>query len=151
MNLLLLCCAQLCLTLCDPVDCSSLVSSVHGISQARRLEWVAISFSRASSQPRDWTASPAPPALQVNSLSAKPTARPFLLHSFKKYSRGVPHAMCLVGGCLQGSFWSVVSGRVWGLDWPPVSASRGPARWPWMTGHWPFTFFIYKNEGYCEN
>ena len=36
---------QSCLTLCDPMDCSLLVSSVHGILQARILEWVAISFS----------------------------------------------------------------------------------------------------------
>ena len=38
--------AQLCLTLCDPMDGSPPGSSVHGISQARKLEWVAISFSR---------------------------------------------------------------------------------------------------------
>ena len=44
--------AQSCLTLCDPMDCSPLGSSVHGILQARILEWVAISFSRGSSQPR---------------------------------------------------------------------------------------------------
>ena len=42
-------------TLCDPMDCSSPGSSVQGISQARILERVAISFSRWSSQPRDWT------------------------------------------------------------------------------------------------
>ena len=45
--------AQLCLTLFDPVDCSLPGSSVRGIFQARVLEWVAISFSRGSSQPRD--------------------------------------------------------------------------------------------------
>ena len=45
--------AQLCLTLCDPVDCSLSGFSVHGILQARILEWVAISFSRGSSRPRD--------------------------------------------------------------------------------------------------
>ena len=38
--------AQLCPTLCDPVDCSLPGSSIHGIFQARVLEWVAISFSR---------------------------------------------------------------------------------------------------------
>ena len=43
------------LTLCDPVDCSSSGSSVHGILQARILEWVAISFSRGSSWPMDRT------------------------------------------------------------------------------------------------
>ena len=47
--------AQLCPTFCDPMDCSPLGSFVHGILQARILEWVAISFSRGSSQPRDQT------------------------------------------------------------------------------------------------
>ena len=42
-------CAQSCPTLCDPVDCSPPDSSVHGIFQARILEWVAISSFRASS------------------------------------------------------------------------------------------------------
>ena len=42
-----------CLTVHDPMDCSWAGSSVHGISQARILEWVAISSSRGSSQPRD--------------------------------------------------------------------------------------------------
>ena len=39
----------------DPMDCSLPGFSVHGIFQARTLEWVAISFSRGSSWPRDWT------------------------------------------------------------------------------------------------
>ena len=47
--------AHSCPTLCDPVDCSLQGSSVHGIFQARVLEWVAISFSSGSSQPRDRT------------------------------------------------------------------------------------------------
>ena len=47
--------AQLCPTLCDPMDCSPSGSSVHGILQARILEWVAISFYRGSSQPKDQT------------------------------------------------------------------------------------------------
>ena len=42
----------------DPLDCSPSGSSVHGISQARVLKWVAISFSRGSSRPRDQTLSP---------------------------------------------------------------------------------------------
>ena len=44
-----------CLILCDSMDCSPPGSSVHGIFQARILEWVAISCSRGSSSPRDWT------------------------------------------------------------------------------------------------
>ena len=47
--------AQLCPTLCDAMDCSPPGSPVHGILQARILEWVAISFSRGSSWPRGQT------------------------------------------------------------------------------------------------
>ena len=46
--------AQSCLTL-RPVVCCPPGSSVHGMLQARILEWVAIPFSRGSSQPQDWT------------------------------------------------------------------------------------------------
>ena len=46
---------QSCLTLCDPTDCSSLGFSIHGISQARILEWIAIPFSRGSFWPRGQT------------------------------------------------------------------------------------------------
>ena len=48
-------CAQSCPTLYNPMDCSPLDSSVHGIFQARILEWVVISSSRGSSWPRDPT------------------------------------------------------------------------------------------------
>ena len=47
--------AQSCPTLCDPMDCNLPGFSVHGILQARILEWVTISFSRGSSRPRDQT------------------------------------------------------------------------------------------------
>ena len=46
---------QSCLTLFDPMDCSLPGSSVHGIFQARVLEWVVIFFSKESSWPKDWT------------------------------------------------------------------------------------------------
>ena len=56
-KLLSVCCVcsftQSCLTLCHPMDCSPPGSSVHGIFQARILEWVAVSSSRGSSRPRD--------------------------------------------------------------------------------------------------
>ena len=55
--------AKSCLTLCNPIDCSPPGSTVHGILQARMLEWVAISFSRGSSQPRDQT--------QVSSIAGR--------------------------------------------------------------------------------
>ena len=47
--------SQLCPTLCNPMNCSPPGSSVHGILQTRILEWVSISFSKGSSQPRDQT------------------------------------------------------------------------------------------------
>ena len=51
-------------------------SSVHGILQARILEWVAMPSSRGSSRPRDRTASPASPALQAGSLPTEPPGKP---------------------------------------------------------------------------
>ena len=62
--------AQLCPTLCDPMD-----YTVHEILQARILEWVAFPFSRGSSQPRDQTRFP---ALQADSLPAEPQGKPHL-------------------------------------------------------------------------
>ena len=47
--------AQLCLTLCDLMDCSPPGSSVYGLLQTRILEWVAIPFSKGSSRPRNQT------------------------------------------------------------------------------------------------
>src|SRR5574340_167266 len=67
---------QSCLTLCDPVDSSPPGSSVHGILQARILEWVAISFSRGSSQPGS-------PALQAGALSSKPPRKAIYVLYFK--------------------------------------------------------------------
>ena len=51
------------------MDCSPPGSSVHGVSQARVLEWVAISFSRGSSQPRDQARSP---TLKADSSLSEP-------------------------------------------------------------------------------
>ena len=67
--------ALLSLTLCDPMDCSSPGSSVHGILQARILEWVAMPSSRGSSQPRDrtWVS-----CMTVDSL---PTEKPKYVYS----------------------------------------------------------------------
>ena len=63
-----------CLTLVTPMDCSPPGSCVHGIFQARILEWVAISFSRGSSWPRNQTrfSCRQTPALQIGSLQPEP-------------------------------------------------------------------------------
>ena len=59
-------------TLGDPVDCSPAVASVHGILQARILEWVDIPFSRGSSPVME----PESPALQADSLPCEPPGKP---------------------------------------------------------------------------
>ena len=63
---------QLCLTLCDPMDCSLPGSSVHGILQARILEWVAVPFSRGSKPGIE----PRSPTVQADSLPAELPGKP---------------------------------------------------------------------------
>ena len=70
--------AHVCLTLIDPMDSSPLDSSVYVISQARILEWVAISSSRGSSDLGIELTSPVSPEWQVDSLAAEPSEKPLL-------------------------------------------------------------------------
>ena len=70
--------SQLHPTLCDPMDYCPPGSSAPGILLAKILEWVAISFSRGSSPPRDQTGSP---ALQADSLPSEPPGKPHYVHS----------------------------------------------------------------------
>ena len=72
---------QLCPTLCDPMDCSLPGSSVHGIRQARTLEWVVIPFSRDLPDPG--TEMPSP-ALQVDSLPSEPSVKLVICYHFLK-------------------------------------------------------------------
>ena len=65
--------AKLCPTLFNPMDCSLPGSSVHGILQARILEWVATPFSRDLPNPR---IEPRSPALQTDSLLSEPPGKP---------------------------------------------------------------------------
>ena len=69
--------AQSCPTLCNPMDCSLAGSSVHGISQTRILEWIAISFSRGSPGDLPYQRiEHRSPALQADSLLSEPPAKP---------------------------------------------------------------------------
>ena len=101
--------AQSCLTLCDPMDCSLPDFSVHGILQVRIMEWIAISFSRGASQPRDQT--------RISSTEGRVLA-----------TRGSPQQWCAVGNelvtCLiiglglprqRGNFFSFHKG-IWVLQ-----------------------------------
>ena len=70
--------SQLCLTLCDPMDCSPPGSSVHGIPQARKLEWVAMPFSWDLFDPRIEPMSPMSPALQADPYLWSQQGRPYI-------------------------------------------------------------------------
>ena len=71
-------------TLSDPMDCSLPGSSVHGIFQARVLEWVATSFSRGSSRS---SIEPGSPALQTDTLLSEPPGKPPILNESLKSSK----------------------------------------------------------------
>ena len=75
--------AQLCLTLCNTRDWSPPGSSVHGILQARILEWVAMLCSRGSSQPG---IDPRFPALQEDSLPSEPPRKPYIYMAIYIYT-----------------------------------------------------------------
>ena len=72
--------AQFCLALCDPMGGNLLCSSVHGILQARILEWVAVPFSRGSSQPRDQSEPPGKPYWSLRIDNFNPSDTTLLLH-----------------------------------------------------------------------
>ena len=95
--------AQSCPTLCDPMECSLPGSSARGIFQARILEWVSISFSRGSSQPRDWAqvfCFEADSLLSEPQGKLKPVELPHILEPERlRWRRGV-HPL--------GSFWAPV-------------------------------------------
>ena len=63
--------AQSCLTLRDPMDCSPPDSSIHGILQARILEWVAMDLPDPGIEPRS-------PTLQADALTSDPPGKPIL-------------------------------------------------------------------------
>ena len=111
--------AQLCPTLCNPKDCSLPGSSVHGIFQARVLEWFAISFSRGSSQPRDLA--------QVSCT----VSRPFSIWATSESESEVVQS-CLtlcnpMDYSLPGSFThGIFQARI--LEWVAISFSRGSSQ-----------------------
>ena len=75
--------AQSCPTLCDPMDCSPPGSSLHGILQARIVEWIAISFSRGTSRPRDRTRVP---TFQAGALPSEPPGKPYVIYDLCIFS-----------------------------------------------------------------
>ena len=91
----------------DPVDCSPPGSSAPGISQARILEWVSISFSRGSSQPREWThISYIGGGLFTTELPGKPIHVRACLISHLGVSDSVTHQAPLFTGFSRQAYWS---------------------------------------------
>ena len=90
--------AQSCPTLCDPTDCSLPGSSLHGILQARVLEWVATSFSRGSSLPRDRTWVSSIPGRCFNLWAAR-EAGPYAWTGIKIFARV---CVCVINSLLIG-------------------------------------------------
>ena len=74
---------------CDPMDCSLLGSSVYGISQARILEWIAISISRGSSRPRDRN------RVSHVGITTEPPGKPFTI-AWVKYFPKIIHVLALL-------------------------------------------------------
>ena len=73
---------QLCPTLCDSMDCSLPRSSVHGIPQARILEWATMPSSRGSSKPRDWNCCSCRSCIAGGFFTAEPLGKPYILPIF---------------------------------------------------------------------
>ena len=94
--------------LCSLKDCSLPSSSVHGILRVRILVWVAISFSRGSSQPR---IEPRSPTLQADSLSSEPIGKPICKHRLQ---------------CRRPQFYS----WLWKLPW---RRDRLPLQYSWVS------------------
>ena len=83
----------MCPTLCDPMNCSPQDSTVCGILQARILEWVAIPFSRGSSQPRDQTWSS---CIAGGFFTTEPPASRHTISSFSMHGPGSTHDFALL-------------------------------------------------------
>ena len=104
--------AQSCLTLCDPTDCRLPSSPAHGISQARILEWVAISFSRESSRPRD----------QIQVTCASCIGRQIPYHCTTWEAQFLPMDCSPPGSSVPG----ILQARI--LEWAAFPFSTGPSQ-----------------------
>ena len=112
---------QSCTILCNLMDCSPPGSSVHGILQARILEWVAIPFSRGSSQPRDRTCIF---CIVGRFFTAEPSVRVLVTQSC--LTLGDPMDCSLPGSSVYGIVPGILQARI--LEWVAISSSRGSSQ-----------------------
>ena len=128
-------CAQPCPTLCDPTDCSPPGSSVHGIFQARKMEWVVISSSRRFSWPRDRMWVSCVLHWEVDSLPLS-LLRPLI--DYTMYIKGLLRAMALHSSTL-----------AWKVPWteePVGLQSMGSLGHDWATSLSLFTFMHWRRK-----
>ena len=112
---------QSCTILCNLMDCSPPGSSVHGILQARILEWVAIPFSRGPSQPRDRTCIF---CIVGRFFTAEPSVRVLVTQSC--LTLGDPMDCSLPGSSVYGIVPGILQARI--LEWVAISSSRGSSQ-----------------------
>ena len=115
--------AQLCPTLCDPMDLSPPGSSVHGIFLVRILEWVVISFSRGSSQPRDQTHVSCLSCTAGGFYTTEPQTKPGSLgQHFPECTYSLDHELALFSNAHLATTWSftVLVSALNPLTSPPV-------------------------------
>ena len=119
-------CAQFCPTLCDPRDCSPPCPSIHGILQTRILEWVAISFSRGYSQPKD--------RMSISCISCHWQADSLLLHKLGSLINA--ESACHTGdpGLIPGLGKSPRDGKGYPLQYSCLENSMERGAW-WATVH----------------
>ena len=115
---------QSCLILCDLIDCSPPGSSVHGILQARILEWVAMPYSRGSSQPRDRTCLFCRSCIAGRLFTAEPSVRVFVTQSCLTLCD--PMDCSLPGSSVYGSVLGILRARI--LECVAISSSRGSSQ-----------------------
>ena len=132
-------CGQSYPTLCGPRDCSLPGSSVHGIFQARMLEWVATSYSRRSAQPRHWACSLVLPALAAEFLPLVPPGKHIYIYShiylYLSVSYIFAFSYCSWGS--QGKNTEVVCHFL--LEWTTFCQNYPP--WPICLG-WSYTAWL---------
>ena len=142
------------------MDCSPPGSSVHGILQARMLEWIAISFFRGSSWPRDWT--------RVSSIAGRfftiwatrkaqvyrwgkwgrETEKDTAMHSKSRWTHGQPACPTPPSLCGSSQFWlSCVSGTV---STSSVFLSKSGKQPIWSLSFCSTLFSIYRHLVLCE-
>ena len=125
-TLLVLLVAQLYGTLCNSIDYSPPGSSVHGILQARILEWIATPFFKVSSRPRVWTHISQASCITGVFFTPEPSLLIFIQRSFQRSVSPGPPFVCLVEFRI-----NVMLKTVCWADWPLVCSLSVRLQKPW--------------------